>query len=102
MPLNYRGDHFWMQKWASEFLCFLAPGNPRRVVLAERDHRHRNERARRHEPDGVVIVVDVHEMNGGTKTSSQPLSGFDRRPSHLGEIDRDENVSNIGLFHVFK
>jgi hypothetical protein len=41
-------------------------------------------------------------MNGGTKPFSKPLGGFNCRPRHLGEIDRNKNVSNIGPFHVFK
>ena len=71
-------------------------------VFAERDHRHWNRRARRHETDGVIIFVDVHEMNGGAKTLSEPLGGFDCRPGDLGEIDRNKNVFNNRLFHVFK
>ena len=54
--------------------------NSIRIVLAERDHRHWNRRARRHETDRVPIFVDVHEMNGGAKTLSEPLGGFDRPP----------------------
>jgi hypothetical protein len=41
-------------------------------------------------------------MNSGTKTFSKPLGGFDRRSGHLGEIDRNKNVLDIGPFHVHK